>query len=187
MRRRVILGCSYFIFRFRTISDERAALLHFAAPRWQPPHLLDLPYAILIGPLVETPIRSIGASEILAACKAIRDGKILSHTMSKVLGVHITLNSIVDNKALLNSLSTGRNSIDKSIRVDVNCIRIAFERFNVDRIIWVPGKLNLDDPGTKLNSPLTTPLQLTMVYGRLANIFEAAELCDVLMGNGNTV
>lgn len=63
---------------------------------------------------------------------------------------------------LFNSLSTCRNSADRSIRADVNFIRYEFQSQNISSILWVPGKVNLADPYTKPNSPLTRTLQLLL-------------------------
>lgn len=81
------------------------------------------------------PVRSIGAAEILAAGEAIYEGKILAFALSLVLGVCIALHLIVESKDLFTSTSTKRNSIYKSIRGDVNCIRYELERYNVARVI----------------------------------------------------
>ena len=74
--------------------------------------------------------------------------------------MHIELLNALDSKDLFETLSTCRNSIDRSIRADVSVIRYEFETHKVNRIIWIPGKLNLEDTLTKTNSPLVDPLQL---------------------------
>ena len=61
---------------------------------------------------------------------------------------------VLDSKDLYTSLSTQRKSIDRSVRADVNYIRYQFEISNANRICWIPGRLNLADPGTKPDSPL---------------------------------
>lgn len=124
------------------------------------------------------PVRSIGAAEILAAGEAIDKGNNISMTTSLVLGTHIPLHVVLDSKDLYTSLSTKRNLVDKSIRADVNCIRFEFERRNVVQILGVHGKLNLAYLGTNTDSPLTTPVQLTLLDGRLSHRFKAAEACD---------
>ncbi len=121
------------------------------------------------------PVKSTPAAEILACSEAIDEGKVLKSVFSKILRISIKLIVVVDSKDLYTSLSTKQNSIDKSIRPDVNCIRFEFETQNVDEIVWIPGSTNLADPGTKPNSPLTIALQLTMFTGRLCMDFEKAE------------
>ena len=91
----------------------------------------------------------------------------LKRTLSLLLGLFVELIVILDSKDLYTSLSTQRQSINRSVRADVNFIRYEFEVGNADRICWVPGRLNLADPGTKLDSPLTQSLQLLMFSGKL--------------------
>lgn len=56
----------------------------------------------------------------------------------------------------------GHNSIVKSICAYVNVISYEYETGNVDNIVWIPGKVNLTNPGTKTDSPLTQTLFQTM-------------------------
>ena len=79
----------------------------------------------------------------------------------------------VDSKDLFSSLSTQRQSIDRSIRGDVACIRFEFQVHNINYITWIPGSINLADPLTKTDSPLTDALVLTLFTGRLAIDFES--------------
>lgn len=43
------------------------------------------------------------------------------------------------------------------------------------RITWILGRLNLEDPVTKSETPLSLPLKPTMAVDFLANDFDAAE------------
>lgn len=85
---------------------------------------------------------------------------------------------MVESKDLYTSLYTNRDSVDKSIGADVNCLRFEFERRHVARIIWVQSNLNLVDPTTKSNTPLAIPLQVIPLDGRAVQTFDAAEACD---------
>ena len=113
------------------------------------------------------PTKSIGAAEILAASEAIDEGKTLKRALSTLLRITVPLIVAVDSKDLYTSLSTRRNSIDKSIRADVNVIRFEYEVGNVDIMCWLPGSVNPADPGTKTDSPLTQALQLLMHSGTI--------------------
>lgn len=124
------------------------------------------------------PVRSVGAAEILAAGEAIDEGKTIAHAYSILLGQHVDLIIAVDSKDLFQSLSTQRNSIDKSIRADVNVIRHEFEVRNISSMIWLPGKLNFADIGTKMDSPLTLSTQLMFFTGRLPYSFPGIESCN---------
>ena len=126
------------------------------------------------------PVKSIGAAEILAAGEAIDEGKVLVNAYRVLLGMDIDLMISLDSKDLFETLSTCRNSIDRSIRADVSVIRYEFETQNVNRFFWIPGKVNLADPLTKTNSPLVQPLQLSMYSGELGISFE-----DVLERQSN--
>lgn len=58
----------------------------------------------------------------------------------------------VESKALFTSLSTKRNSIERSSSSYVSFIRFKFRASAVDKIYWVPGNDNLADPLTKEDS-----------------------------------
>ena len=113
----------------------------------------------------------------MAAGEAIDEGKIIAQAYSTLLGYKVNLIVALDSKDLFQSLSTQRNSIDKSIRADVNVIRHEFETKNVHKIMWIPGKQNLSDPGTKCDSPLSISLQLMLFTGTLPFSFPTAESC----------
>lgn len=113
------------------------------------------------------PVKSVPAAEILATSEAIDESKMIAHAYMELLNLNVPVHVCVDSKDLFTSLSTQRNSIDRSIRSDVACIRHEFQVGNVDEISWIPGKLNLADVLTKPDSPLTDMLQLTLFTGRL--------------------
>lgn len=121
------------------------------------------------------PVKSIGAAEILAAAKAIDEGKILKQAMSTLLGLPIRLIVALDSRDLFTSLSTKRNSVDKSIRAEVNVIRFEYETGNADEIVWIPSRVNLIDPGTNTDSPLVQSLQLTIATDKLSTDLSASE------------
>ena len=113
------------------------------------------------------PVKSVPAPEIIAAAEGIGEAKIIAHAYRQLLNVNISVRVCLDTKDLFTSLSTQRNSIDRSIRSDIACIRYEFQVGIFDEISWIPGKLNLADVLTKPNSPLTDVLQLTLYNGRL--------------------
>lgn len=82
------------------------------------------------------PLRSTDAAEILAAGEAIEKTVLLLEAISTVLQVYVTVVVLLDSKELFSSLSSQRNTIDKSIHGDVNAIRfhheIAVDVFCVD-------------------------------------------------------
>jgi len=124
------------------------------------------------------PVKSIGTAEIYAAGESIDEGKMLCHAYQKLFNADIKLWIIVDSKDLFTTLSTCRNAMDRSIRGDVSVIRYEFETKNVDRMIWVPGKLNLADACTKENSPLAESLQLMMYTSKISMDFSESEHRD---------
>ena len=182
------LGSTIAFKRPEDKNDYRLSIVSFAdASRPSDHGQLGLVTGLLIGELEQgsifhtiqwhshkskRPVKSIGAAEILAAGEGIDEAKFLTNAYKALLGVHIDLQLVVDSKDLYDSLSTCRNSIDRSIRVDVSVIRYEFETHKVNKISWIPGKVNLADPLTKPNSPLTFPLQLTMFSGALSISFE---------------
>lgn len=78
------------------------------------------------------PVKSTAAAETLAASEAIDEGKVLKKAFSVLFGFTVPLIIVIDSKDLYTSLSTQRNSIDRSIRADVNIIRFDFEIGNVN-------------------------------------------------------
>ena len=84
-----------------------------------------------------------------------------------MLGINAKLIVITDSKDLYNSLSTQPNATDRSVRADVNVIRFDFETKAVDSMVWIPGRTNLADPGTKRDSALTEALQLLLLTGKI--------------------
>lgn len=121
------------------------------------------------------PVKSIGAAEIMAVGEAIDDGKVLKSALSTILGFKLQLTVITDSKDLYTSLSTQRNSVDKSIRADVNVIRFEYETHAVDTVAWIPGRTNPADVGTKRDSPLCDALSLMLFTGKLSLDFNQAE------------
>lgn len=115
------------------------------------------------------------AAEILAAAESIDKARMISHAYNKLLGVRVHFQVCVDSKDLFTSLSTQRSFIDRSIRSDVAYIRYEFQLGNVDKITWLPDSLNLDDDLTKLDSPLTDVLQLTLYIGLQLDLGDVAE------------
>ena len=83
----------------------------------------------------------------------------MAKAYEELLNIEIGLNIIVDSKDLYTTLSTCKNSIDRSIRGDVSVIRYEFEAKNITAMSCIPGKTNLADAYTKQNSPLVQPLQ----------------------------
>lgn len=102
----------------------------------------------------------------------------LATTLSTIFGTSIPLHVTLHSKDLLSSLSTKLNSIDKSIRSDVNVIRFQSERSNESHFIWIPCRKNRAGPGTKYDSPLTDALQLLLHDVRLPIYFPSAERCE---------
>lgn len=122
------------------------------------------------------PVPSTVAAEILAAAEAIEEGKILKSALSTVFAIKVRLIVAVDSKDLYTTLSTLRNATDRFIRADVNMVRFDFETGNIDEVVWIPGSVNPADPGTKLNSPLTTSLQLALCTGKNTDISVAKRI-----------
>ena len=130
------------------------------------------------------PVKSVGAAEILAAGEAIDESKALVQALSVLLNMKIDLKLLLDSRDLFESISTCRNSTDRSIRADVSVIRYEFETHHINRIIWIPGKANLADPATKPGSPLTSALQLSLFSGELSLVMDDHVFRDSLQDTG---
>lgn len=124
------------------------------------------------------PVRSTAGAELLAAGYSIDEGKILRNVYQDVLGISVNLDNVVDSTDLWTTLSTCRDSLDKSIRGNDGRIRCEFETKQVSKMIWVPGTVNLSDPVTKPNSPLCSTLQLMLFSGEIPISFDQAQERD---------
>ena len=170
------VSLSVVVFSDASRTDDRGQLAYLAG--------------VLIGPLQKgsifhtlswqshrsrRPAKSTPVAEILACSEAIDEGKTIKYTLRQIIELDLPLYIVVDTKDLFTTLSTRQNSIDKAIRPDVNSIRFEFETQNVDEIIWVPGAVNLADPGTKPNSALSDSLKTTLLTGKLQLDFCKAE------------
>ena len=68
------------------------------------------------------PVKSTPAAEIMAASEALDELIPLRDAFQRIVGTKVVSWELVDSKDLYNSLTTQRNSVDKSIRSEVNCI-----------------------------------------------------------------
>lgn len=102
----------------------------------------------------------------MAATKGNDEGKFIAQAYSEILNTDIKMRLCFDSKDLFTSLSTRRNSIDRSILSGVSCIRFEFHTGSVDKISWVPGNVCLEGPLTKNDSQITDLLHLSLFTGR---------------------
>lgn len=113
------------------------------------------------------PVRFTGAAEIILAGEHIDIGKIIAQTHSLLLALHTPLVVVVESEDLFKSLTTRRQSIDRSIRGDNGVVRFEFETTNVSKIISFPEKLNLPDVETSLNSLLLFAIAQMLSTGKI--------------------
>lgn len=111
------------------------------------------------------------------------ESKDIAKTISSVHSFEFSLIIALNSKDLFFSLSSQRNSIDKSNRVNVNVICNASETGAVKKIIWIPGRTNLSDPDTKPDSPLLSALQLTLNDRRDSLEYDTFEECSSLLSS----
>lgn len=124
---------------------------------------------------LKRPLKLIAVGKIIAASEGIDEGVVLKQSNSILLGFTIVLIVVLNSKDFYSSLSTQRQSIDKSFRADVNYTRYQFEVGNADRICWVPRRLNLADAGTKSDNSLTQPLHLLLFFRGISFFFPELE------------
>ena len=106
----------------------------------------------------QRPVKSVTSDETLAAGEAIDEGKVLVKDFEELLSTEVNLCTVVDSEDLFSTLSSCRVASDRFIRFDFSAIRFEFATKNLSSMIWVPGKINLADPGTKPDSLLTQTL-----------------------------
>lgn len=121
------------------------------------------------------PVKSIEAAKILVVPYEIDEGMILKRLFRAILGLRINFVVALDSRELSTSLLTQYNSIDKSIRADVNCICYKSDVINCNERISFPENGNLADPGTKTDSPLTQAPLSTLSHGRISVDLSAHE------------
>ncbi len=80
----------------------------------------------------------------------------------------------VDSKDLFSTLSTCRLATDRSIRGGVGTTRFEFATRTISQMIWIPGSINLADPGTKPYNNLCQSLQLLLTSGKIPFDFNEA-------------
>lgn len=112
------------------------------------------------------PVRSTPAAEILAVSEALDEMIPLRTTMEKFLGIKVKAIAIVDIKDLYRTLTSQRNSADKSNRSDVNVMRFVYE-IGRNMMGCVSGSCSPADVGTNINSPLTGAVALMFATGKL--------------------
>lgn len=87
------------------------------------------------------PVKSVPAAEILASTEVFDEARCAANAYSEILNLDIGDHLCVDFKDLFTSLSIQRNSIDRSFRRDVACIRFEFQVGNVKQFTWISGKI----------------------------------------------
>lgn len=112
--------------------------------------------------LAERPTISTGSAEILACSEAISEGQATVGAYQTLLIISVHLCCIAESKDLWSTLSTCRVPEDKSIRANVGLIRYQHETHQINQMVWFPGSVNLADPLTNPNSPVTTALLLNI-------------------------
>lgn len=80
------------------------------------------------------PTKSVPATEILATGEGIDEVKTIVETYRTLLKMEVKTQICVDSKDLFTSFSTQRNSIDRSMRNDVACIRFEFQVGSINQI-----------------------------------------------------
>lgn len=123
------------------------------------------------------PVRSTGAAETIAAGEGVEIGKVIDQVYNLLLMMKIDFIVAVHSKDLNTTLTTQRQSIDRSIRVDVGVIRYKSEVRNISQIVWIPGKLNPADVGTKFDSSLTPSVARMLSTGMIPFAFTESESC----------
>ena len=113
------------------------------------------------------PFKSVPAAEILVAAEGIDEGKVVAKAYSELRDMDTKVRLCVDLKDMFTSLSTQRNAMNRPFRGDVGCIRFVFQTGAVEKISWIPEKVNQADPPTKNDNALANMLLLPLLNDRL--------------------
>lgn len=171
-------------------SPKLSVLVFADAARPSSPGQLGWIAGLLAGPLAQSslfhpilwashlskrPVKSSASVEFLAASAAIDEGKVLANAYQRFLQTAVELFVVVDSKDLFHSLSTNRAPEETSIAADIQLMRCNFGTRRVNRLVWIPGRLNLADPLTKTDSLPSDVLQLMFFSGLIPVVLSVME------------
>ena len=94
----------------------------------------------------------------------------LVRAISEILDVKLSLSIAVGSKDIFSTLCTCRLATERSIRGDVGSIRFDFMKNTIDRMIWMPGSINIANLGTV--SSLTNTVQTLFFTGLIPVDFQ---------------
>lgn len=72
---------------------------------------------------------------MFATSESIDERTVLKRAVSCLLGARLSLKTALDSRDLFNLLSTLKNSVDKSVCANVDCIRYESEMKNAYKIV----------------------------------------------------
>lgn len=114
------------------------------------------------------PVETVSAAEILAAAEAIDERQVLKSAFSALLRTWLRRRFALDSHDLFISLSTNRNSVDKSICANASDICYKYETPIIDEVFSILGSANLPDPGIRAASQQAVALQLMLICGKIS-------------------
>lgn len=114
---------------------------------------------------------------ILAPSQSVDEVVLLREAFSTIFGTEVQTMVIFDSKDLRHALSSKRNTMDKYVHPDVNCIKIYFETV-IHVYSQIYGSLKPAEGGTKIKSALTENLPLILETGMLQIGFTECEFCN---------
>lgn len=91
--------------------------------------------------------------------------------------MHVHLVVVVDSNDFFTTIRTQRQSAGKSIRSDIGVLRFEFETLNFHTIIFIPGKLNFSDTGTKFDRLLVDAVHKLLATGMIPLSLDFSEFC----------
>lgn len=121
------------------------------------------------GPLTKPAARSnaCGASKTLAAGTGNHIGKINASVYRIIMQNENNFVIVVDSKDFYNTMKSKRQSINRTIHGDIVVIPYAFEMQTVAMMVWIPGKFNTADIGTKFDSPFSAAVCQMLSSGKI--------------------
>lgn len=112
-------------------------------------------------------VRPIATAEVLICGESIEEGKVIAANNPDLHSMRIPLHILLYSKDSFFRLSSQRQHVDRNVYPDVNVIFYDYEFQNLTYISWLPGRVNLADPGTKVYISLIDALQLILADVRL--------------------
>ena len=114
----------------------------------------------------------------MACVDGIHAASLFQNLLAEVLVLNIPILPVSDNASLINAVYSSKTVTDKRLRVDLGYLKSFIDEKNMEKMIWVPSKLQLADCLTKNSKRASNNLRLCLKHGRIVAIRDYLETKD---------